>query len=261
MDCNILSTAFPRISGRLGQYVDLNVQFYNAGQPTDPYSITKVEIYKSEVLTSNLVATVNISDRDSTEYPTPLCVSAELLGEYHYPFLVPTDFVAPDVYFDVWHYTPVAPGTAGTDVMPISALSCCHRFWVYPDTWFCNDKLQTVRFGFEPIDQQFYQPELRTLEVGIMPLPLYDYNFNLVNPLMPFLNPTITIQTQFCETLVDKAPCRMGIRQGSYRSNPYVIQYDVNTSDFLKGTYQYQITLNLPDGTTRVSRKFILVIN
>jgi len=265
MSCSSLSTAFPRIAGRLGQYLDLNVQFYNSGQPAEPYQISKIEIYKTEVLTSNLAATIDISQRDSTEYPAPLCVSTDVLGEYHYPFLVPADFIAPDVYFDVWYYTPIGDtgtaGTAGTDPIILSNLSCCHRFWVFPDAWFCNDKLQTVRFGFEPIDQQFYQPELRTLEVGLMPLPLYDYNFNLVNPLIPFLSPTITIQTQFCETLVDKAACRIGLRQGSYRSNPYVVQYDVNTADFLKGTYQYQITLNLPDGSSRVSRKFILVIN
>ena len=261
MSCDVLSTAFPRISGRQGQYVDLNVQFLNSGQPTDPYAITKIEIYKTQVLTANLVATINVSNVESTEYPAPLCPSTEVAGEYHYPFLVPADFVAPEVYFDVWYYTPTDPGTAGTEPVIVSSLSCCHRFWVFPDNWFCNDKLQTIRFGFEPIDQQFYQPELRTLEVGLMPLPLYDYNFNLVNPIIPFLNPTITIQTQFCEVLVNNAPCRIGLRQGSYRSNPYVIQYDVTTSDFLKGTYQYQITLNLPDGTTRVSRKFILVIN
>ena len=262
MSCSSLINAFPRISGRLGQYVDLNVQFLNSGVPTEPYQITKIEIYRSEVLVSNKVATIDISDKNSTEYPEPLCPSTEIAGEYHYPFLIPSDFTAPDVYFDVWIYNPTDGGTdIGTDLNIGSSLSCCHRFWVFPDGWFCNDKLQTVRFGFEPIDQQFYQPELRTLEVGLMPLPLYDYNFNLVNPIMPFLNPTITILTQFSETIVDRASCRIGIRNGSYRSNPYVIQYDVDTSDFFKGTYQYQITLNLPDGTTRVSRKFIIVIN
>jgi hypothetical protein len=261
MSCLNLANAFPRIAGRQGQYIDLNVQFLNGGQPADPYDISKIEIYKTQVLTGNLVATIDISNRDATEYPAPLCPSTDVVGEYHYPFLVPVDFVAPEVYFDVWYYTPEDPGTVGTDPVQVSSLSCCHRFWVFPNSWFCNDKLQTIRFGFEPLDQQFYQPELRTLEIGIMPLPLYDYNFNLVNPIIPFLNPTITISTQFCEVLVNNAPCRIGLRQGSYRSNPYVIQYDVQTSDFLKGTYQYQITLNLPDGTTRVSRKFILVIN
>ena len=258
MSCASLANAFPRISGRLGQYIDLNVSFLNSGQPADPYDISKIEIYRSQVLTGNLVATIDVVDNNSTDYPAPLCTTTTP-GEYHYPFAVPTDFIAPDVYFDVWYYSPTIP--EGTAPVVGSTLSCCHRFWVFPDTWFCDDKLQTIRFGFEPLDQQFYQPELRTLEVGLMPLPLYDYNFNLVNPIIPFLNPTITIQTQFCETLVENAPCRIGLRNGSYRSNPYVIQYDVNTSNFLKGPYQYQITLNLPDGTTRVSRKFVIVIN
>ena len=118
-----------------------------------------------------------------------------------------------------------------------------------------------MRFGFEPLDQKFYTPEARPLEVGLMPLPLYDYNFNLVNPMIPFLSPTISIETQHSEMLVDGATCVMGIRQGSNRSNPYVVKYDLDTSNFLKGTYRYWITLSLPDGTTRVSRKFVFSIN
>jgi hypothetical protein len=94
-----------------------------------------------------------------------------------------------------------------------------------------------------------------------MPLPLYDYNFNLVNPLIPFLRPTVSVETQHNELLVDNDPARMGIRQGSYRSNPWVIQYDLDTTRFLKGSYRYWITLNLPDGSTRVSRKFIFTIS
>lgn len=94
-----------------------------------------------------------------------------------------------------------------------------------------------------------------------MPLPLYDYNFNLVNPIIPFLSPTITIETQHCEVLAQDEPCRIGIRQGAFRSNPWVIQYDLNTTRFLKGTYRYSIKLVLPNGSTRVSQKFILTIS
>jgi hypothetical protein len=97
--------------------------------------------------------------------------------------------------------------------------------------------------------------------VGLMPLPLYDYDHNLVDPLIPLLEPTISISTQRCELLVDNAPCRIGLRHGSYRSNPFVIQYDLDTSLFLKGTYQYSIKVTLPDGKSRVSQKFILTIS
>ena len=85
--------------------------------------------------------------------------------------------------------------------------------------------------------------------------------FRSVNPMIPFLKPTITIDTMNCELIVDDAACRIGIRQGSYRSNPYVIQYDLDTSKFLKGTYRYQLKLTLPNGTTRVSRKFIFTVS
>ena len=277
MSCD-LTNAKPRIAARKGHVVDLNIDFINNGELTDPYAIRTVKIYKSQVAPHNLVAEIPIVDPDNgptaVDYPSPLCMeqvsgstSSFYAGKYHLPFSVPVDFAAPDVYFDVWSYYPTKPCTSITgcdledpDLTP-QLLTECHRFWIYPDDWFSADKLQTIRFGFEPLDNKFYYPEIRPLEIGLMPLPLYDYNFNLVNPMIPFLKPTITIETRFNELLVDREPCRIGLRQGAYRSNPFSVVYDVNTSEFLKGTYQYQINLELPDGSSRVSRKFIFSIN
>lgn len=276
------SNAFPRISARRGQVVDLNVDFLRNGVLADPYAIRLVEIYKTSIVPHNLVATIPVVSNIETDYPSPLVKSVnadgtgEIAGKYHLPYAIPDDFTAPDVYFDLWYYFADDPTTSmdvGTDVPNPTEVNIddeiytnlliksCHRFWVYPDEWFTSDGLQTVRFAFEPLDQRFYSPEKRPLEVGLMPLPLYDYNYNLVNPLIPFLTPSISIETQHCELLVNDAPMRMGIRQGSYRSNPWVMQYDLDTTAFLKGTYRYHIKLTLPDGSSRVSRKFILTIS
>lgn len=287
MSCAQLDKACPRISARRGQVVDLNVDFLNNGVLTDPYALSWIEIYKGQVVPHNLVTTVVVTDRTDPLYPWPVCRETQgaepgecctpppepqepIPGKYHLPFMIPEDFEVPDVYFDVWYYHAVDPcGHFGTDPTQCDAddpgyddmlLKCCHRFWVYPDEWYCDNRLQTVRFGFEPLDQQFHTPESRPLEVGLMPLPLYNYNFNLVNPIIPFLSPTITVESQNCELLIDEEQCRIGVRQGAYRSNPWVIQYDVDTTRFLKGTYRYYVKLRLPDGSTRVSRKFILVI-
>lgn len=270
MSCSSLTTANPRIAARKGKVVDLNIDFLNNGVLTDPYAIRTIEIYKTQVAPHNLVASVPIVDPTDSLYPSPLCVESDnstdgyINGRYHLPFLVPTDFNAPDVYYDVWSYYPTDPCTGTCDLndplITANLITECHRFWVYPDDWFSSDKLQTIRFGFEPLDQKFYYPEVRPLEIGLMPLPLYDYNFNLVNPMIPYLKPSITIETRSCELLVDNDPCRIGLRQGAYRSNPYVVSYDLNTSLFLKGTYNYQIKLSLPDGSTRVSQKFIFSI-
>jgi hypothetical protein len=283
-----LANAYPRISGRVGQVVDLNVDFMHSGSLADPYAIRYIEIYKSQVLPHNKVATIPVVGRNEELYPSPVLqeyVAAEdgacgteatgqntlVVGKYHLPFTIPEDFISPDVYFDVWYYFPENPcGLAGTEptacdidesIYNSFLIKCCHRFWVYPDNWLCDDKLQTIRFGFEPLDLKFYSPEERTLEVGLMPLPLYDYNYNLVTPMIPFLQPSISIETQHCELLVSDDPCRIGIRQGSFRSNPWVIQWDLDTTKFLRGTYRYYIKLQLPNGTTRVSRKFIFTIN
>jgi len=274
MSCNDLTNANPRISARKGKVVDLNIDFINNGVLTDPYAVRKVEIYQGQVAPHNLVATIPIVDPEENQYPAPLCQetlgTTVVAGRYHLPFSIPTDFVAPEVYYDVWSYYPIIPCTDGTvtsacdlddPTLTPQILTECHRFWVYPDDWFSADKLQTIRFGFEPLDQRFYAPEQRPLEVGLMPLPLYDYNFNLVNPMIPYLKPTISISTRFCEQLVADEPCRIGLRQGAYRSNPYVVVYDLDTSTLLKGTYLYNIKLNLPDGSSRVSRKFTFTVS
>ena len=94
----------------------------------------------------------------------------------------------------------------------------------------------------------------------MMPLPLYDFDFNLVAPIIPQLRATIKIETQNNEILVNDAEMDIGIRQGSYRTNPFTLRYLVNTSDFLKGTYTYRVTVTLPNGETRVSPDFSLQI-
>lgn len=279
--------ANPRISGRRGQVSNLDVTFFRGGVPTAPFAIRKVEIYKTQVLPHNLVATYPVVDPSDGLYPSPVEYVTEVTpagacgtdpvegsivaGKYILPFDVPNDLAVPDVYYDVWYYYADDPrGELGTDD-PFDAdldsedyepllLSCCHRFWLYPDEWFCADALQSVNFGFEPLNQKFYSPEVKPLEVGLMPLPLYDYNFNLVNPMIPFINGTITIETVNHEKLVDNAPMTIGLRQGSYRVNPWVMRYNVDTTDFLKGTYRYRIMLNMPDGTSRVSPTYYLTV-
>jgi hypothetical protein len=110
------------------------------------------------------------------------------------------------------------------------------------------------------LDQRFRQPEVRPLEIGITPLPLYDYNFNLNAPVIPNITATIRIETMNKEVLVNDAVMEMGLRQGSYRTNPFVLRYNVNTNSFLIGTYRYRIIATLPDGSTRASKDFVFTV-
>lgn len=293
----LIENSRPRISGQTGSLVDLNVDFYNGGQLADPYQIQRVEIYRCSVSPENLEAVIPFTDPTNSVYPSPACQetmpvapgdcgtepstdSIPIPGKYHLPFLVPSDFKAPDVYIDVWYFYPRNPclGDTYPDACDPSDLTsglnsdllcdptdpqfedqlvtCCHRFWVYPEAWLCNDGLQTVNFGFEPLNVRFNSPEIRPLEVGLIPLPVYSYNKNLVDPLIPFLQASITVGTQFCDILVQDAPMELGLRQGPYRSNPWVVKWNLDTSTFIRGSYWYQIKLTLPDGTTRVSQKF-----
>lgn len=285
---------YPRISARAGSVVNLDVTFNRGGVPTDPYALYKVSIYKTQILPHNLVAEFVLPGPCETGYPSPIeqlttdvpegdCgtdpVMGELLpGQYRLPWDIPADAETPSVYFDVWTYFPTNPCLSqdlqnttlcgdgdcpdlSLDDFADYALQSCNRFWVYPDGWHVTDGLQSIRLGFEPLDQKFNQPEIRPLEVAIMPLPLYDYNFNLNMPIMPLLTASIHIETMYNEVLVDDSPMTMGIRQGSYRTNPYVLRYLIDSKAFLKGSYKYRITVDMPDGTTRSSKDYIFTVS
>lgn len=281
---------YSRISARRGNYVVLDMSFMRGGVLTDPYAIVKVDIYKTQIAPHNLVATFVMPDPCDPLYPAPLSwvttdvpagdcgteaqPGVPIPGKYELLWLVPCDAVAPDVYFDVWTYFPSNPcdcidstecGTVcpdlSSDAFASAMLTTCGRFWVYPDNWYANDGLTTIRLGFEPLDQKFQYPERRPLEIGIMPLPLYDYDFNLVAPILPYLQGTISIWTANNELLADKIPMEIGLRQGSYRTNPYVLRYMLDTACFIKGTYNYRVTVTLPDGTTRTSKDFVFTVS
>jgi hypothetical protein len=276
---------YNRISARRGQDVNLDATFYLGGQPADPYAIYRVEIFRGSVASENIVDVITISAPDSSEYPSPLIRQPDSdagdaicptpmggacedvtggtdsdEGRFRLVWTVPDDAVVPDVYFDVWYFYSSDPGgalSASTDEL----LNKCNRFWVYPEGWYVDGGLSTVNFGFEPLNIKFNKPERKPLEVGIMPLPLYDYDYNLVAPLIPYLVSTISIWTDSGEPVISNAPCTIGTRQGAFRSNPWVIKYMINTCNFFNGTYRYRVQVALPDGTTRVSGDFFFTVS
>lgn len=260
----------PRISGRIGQPIDLNVIFYRNGIPTDPYAIIKVQIYHTAVQDENLVAEIPILPPTDPNYPSPLVKalstggSQDPPGEFHLLWTPPkADILVPNIFFDQWSYLP--DQFDGSNEIPLDDSGywqqCCNEFWLYPEGFNCDTGLETIQLGFEALDVKLWKPEVKTIQVGLMPLPLYDFDYNKIAPLIPQLQATITIETENCEVLVQDAPMRIGIRQGTFRSNPFVLQYLFNTSGFLKGSYRYRVTVRLPNGETRVSPDAIIQIN
>lgn len=268
-----LMTASPiygRVSGRVGNPINLNMSFFKNGIPSDPYAIRVVKIYRDSVEDANLVMEIPFPDPDSPEYPFPATkVEGEcgVNGSYNLIIDLPCDFPSPGVFIDVWHFIPdlvcfneITSGTPDLDDESLW-LNKCGKFWVFPDGWYADDGLLVPDIGFEPLDVQFRAGEKRWLEVGLMPLPLYDFNYNQIMPMIPFLEPTITIRHMGCEILIDAEAMTMGLRQGSYRTNPFVAKYLLDTTQFLRGTYDYQVTLKLPDCQTIVSPKYTFTIS
>jgi hypothetical protein len=263
----------PRVSGRLGNPIDLNVTFYRNGVPTDPYAIRKVSVYKSAVQPENLVAEFPVVLPSDTMYPSPISRDNDSSGTprpgvFHLYWDVPANgIVVPDIFFDVWSYFATDPGGSGATAEEANLndeslwTSCCNQFWLYSDGFFCDDGLTNIRLGFEPMDIKMTQPETRTIEVGITPLPLYDFDFNKIAPIIPRLTATFTMTTDNCELIIDRAPMRIGLRQGTYRTNPFTLMYLFDTKIVLKGSYQYQVVVTLPNGETRASPYFHLQVS
>tara|TARA_R100001244_G_scaffold25113_4_gene25561 strand:+ start:19497 stop:20294 length:798 start_codon:yes stop_codon:yes gene_type:complete len=254
---------FSRLSARSGNTVALNATFNNNGVPNDPFALRRVDIYKGSVKEENLVAQVLFGTPDGTGYPYPAIVDPARPGVFEVLFEVPIDFKE-GIYFDVWKFVGNTPESLSDfDYDDEDQWICqCNKFWVFCDGWFLDDGLLTPRFAFEPLDSRFRKGEVRSLEVGIMPLPLYDWDMNRFGPMIPQICPFITVETMECEILegLEKAPCKLGLRQGTYRSNPYVVQCPLDTSSFLKGKYRYKITMELPNGESRVSEYFTFSI-
>lgn len=261
--------AYTRISARRGSPVDLKTQFMRGGVPTDPFAIYRVEIYRTKIAAENIIDVISVESPLNTGYPSPL-VTGENPGEYKLVWSVPEDAHVPDIYFDVWYFhanDPRRPDeTGGTGDLDLSLyesrlIQICNRFWVYPDKWYTDGGLQTIKFGFEPLDTKFNKPEVRPLEVGLMPMPLYDYDYNLVAPIIPYVDARISIKTENDEMIVDSAPMTIKLRQGAYRTNPFVLSYLLNTVEFFIGTYKYRVLITLPDGTTRVSGTYYFSVS
>lgn len=258
---------FPRVSGRKGSTIRLNVTFYANGVATDPYAIREINIYRNSASATNLVDTIQINTLPGeSAYPSPL-VQCET-GEYYYDYLVPDDLVTPDSYVDEWSFIGDAlegeGGTTGDIDFNDQTLwdQKCGRFFLNNATNFClDDGLIVPRIGFEALDVNLQKDELRSIEVGMMPLPLYDYDFNLISPMIPHIVPTYTLETLNHECIVNDGPALIGLRQGLHRTSPFVVRFQIDTSQFIIGTYQYKIKLQLPNGETRVSPNFKFSIN
>jgi hypothetical protein len=247
---------YSRINARAGNVVNLNMRVLKNGQLQSPHALREINIYRGSIRPGNIVATIAFPDPADVAYPTPATELAE--GEFVVPFFVPEDFVTCDQYFDVWSFVGEDPGTPGVDDTSLW-ISQYGTFHVYDDVWISDDELRTLKVGFEPLDKRLRRGELRTIEIAIHPLPLYDYNYNVLTPIIPQLSPTITIHTAYDELIVSDSPCLIGVRQGRGRNSPYVIQCLFDTTTLIRGMYRYTVKVMVGDQTI-ISPRFYLTI-
>lgn len=233
-----------RIAGRLGRPLNLDVSFLHNGILADPFAIRRIDIYRGSTRPENLVTQIPFSDPDDTNYPFP-AIKMDV-GEFSLKYEVPDDLVPNDVYFDVWHFIPEDIGLTDLDDESYWVTKN-GRFYLFDDVWLADSDLQTIKFAFEPLDRVLTRGEIRPIELAIHPLPLYDHNWNLIIPLIPHLNPTITVHTtkgELIEGLSDVS-CKLGVRQNANRNSPFVVQCLIDTRTLLRGTYSYFIKMNI----------------
>jgi hypothetical protein len=270
--------------GCVGEKVTLNVAFYKNGVPADPFAVKSIKIYKTSVRDDNLVTEIifpGCTDNDYKSYlnriidtniPTTGNCGTEsdptyIAGSYEYELCLDRSIFTSGVYFDVWCF--IGDETGNNCVSETGSIDCenednwscqCNKFFVQDCGWTIDDDLTVTRLGFEPLDTRFVQPEKRYLEVSYQALPIYDFDYKKVSAIMPQIRGTITIESQNCEVLVDSAPMSIGLRSGSYRSNPYTLRYMLDSTKFIKGTYRYRVVAALPNGQTISSGNFNLTI-
>ena len=252
--------AYPRIAGRAGHVVRLNMSFVHNGVKEDPFAVRRVDIYRGFVRPGQLVGQIVVPPKGDPLYPFPL-IQDTGAGQFEALFDIPNDFAVGDVYIDVWNFLPNDPGTPGVDDENLW-LAQSGQFWVLDDVWIVDDQLQTKRLGFEPLDKKLKRGEVRTLEVALHPLPKHDFDYNKFAPAISQLKPTITITTTYDEQLAGlvDAPCNIGIRQGHHRASPFVVQCLIDTRLLLRGTYRYRIKIPLSDGSIVISNEFSFTV-
>ena len=247
---------YPRVAGRLGNTVSLNMKTLRNGRLQAPFALRRIDIYRGSIRPANQIDTINFSDPTDTGYPAPAIEGAT--GCFEVLYDAPEDLVPNEIYFDVWHFVGSDPGTANIDDERLW-ISQTGMFWLYHDTWIIDDELITKRIGFEPLDKKLRRGEIRTIEVAIHPLPKYDYDFNKIAPIIPQLRPTISIRTSHNELIVNNVPCDIGVRQGHHRNSPFVVQCQIDTRTLVRGTHNYIIQVNIDDNTI-ASPKFYFTV-
>lgn len=249
---------YPRIAGRVGHIVKLNMRFLRNGRPTDPFAIRRIDIYRGSIRLGNLVSQILFPHPSDPTYPSPATPVTGTVGEFEVPFVASANLVPNDIYYDVWHFSGVDPGATVDDSLWVTQRG---QFWLFDDIWVTDEELRTKRVGFEPLDKKLRRGEIRSVEVALHPLPKHGYHFNELVPLLPTLSPTITVWTannELIAGMVD-APCRLGVRQGHHLGSPFVIQCPVDTRTMLRGTYKYIIKITVGDQTI-ISDKFFFTV-
>lgn len=251
---------YPRIAGRVGHLVSLNMRFLRNGQPVDPFAIRQIDLYRSSIRPGNMVGQILFPEPSDPAYPAPASQVTGEIGNFEVPFLVPAHFVPNDIYFDVWHFVGDDPGSNGVDDSQLW-ISQRGRFWLFDDIWVIDDGLLSKRVGFEPLDKKLRRGEIRNLEVALHLLPKYANQYNQLAPVLPTLNPTVSVWTSNDELIngLVNAPCRIGIRQGHHLGSPFVVQCPIDTRILLRGTYKYAVKIQIGDQVL-ISEKFFFTV-
>ena len=101
-----MSEPLPRVSGRTGQPIALNVRFFRNGVAADPFAIRRVKIYRSAVADENLIAEIPFLFPGEEDYPSPAIQDVDsngdpIPGAFTLIFEVPSSGIQLRIYFSM----------------------------------------------------------------------------------------------------------------------------------------------------------------
>jgi len=243
---------FQRENARFSYPVELDANFFVAGQFADPHVIERIEIWRGGDGVENggvLVDTIDGSHAIQLgvgrykilwdpylEGSSPLTSPGVQGPGSPLQGLSPNDptTIVPQArYFDRWIYTNT---TGGPEIHSVGL-----NFYLYPDFAFVDADVSKWRFEIKPDRKKLVRGENIDIRLAIIPIPLYRARREpVVDYLLPICTMKVKVVTVSNDLVLDWTEIRFTGKEGIFPTNLI--------SGLQLGEYHLIVELSLPNG-------------